>query len=109
AAGEHARAYVLGHVAELGPQLLVGECHADVDRLRDRRGVATEARAVLVEHRGLVRPGVGSDERYVPPVGVRGRDPQRHLLAAAADPDREAGAHRLRLALRALPREELAV
>ena len=40
------------------------------------------------------------DEGDVPAVGVLRRDPQRALLAAAADPDRQLGLHRLGLAAR---------
>ena len=55
-----------------------------------------------------MRPRVGRDERHVPPVGVLRDEAQRHLLAAAADPDREPGLHGFRFALRVGEREELA-
>ena len=77
---------------------------------RDRRRVAARVVAVPLEHAATLRRVVlGRDERHVPAVGVPGRDAQRHLLAAAADPERQARLHRLGLALRVGQREVLAV
>ena len=58
------------------------------DRALDLAGLATELGAPLVEHRRLRRKVRGRPER-VPGVGVLGDEPERHLLAAAPDQDRD--------------------
>src|SRR5215212_200741 len=77
--------------------------HVEVLRTRgadslDGLRVAAQLRAPLVEDTTLLRPGFGRAEA-VPLVGVLSRDPQRHLLAGAADEDRDRPVDWLRLVL----------
>ena len=64
---------------------------------RDGRGVAALGRAVLVQDRDLVAHGVRIAEQ-VAGVGVARDEPQRLLLARAADEDRDALLQRPRVA-----------
>ena len=86
-------------------------CHAkrEVQRLGDPGGVAVRVGAMPFEHPDLVPEGVGGHEGNVPAVGVARHELQRDLLAVAAEPDREPGLLRLRLAARVAELEELAV
>ena len=77
-------------------------------RAHDGVEVAADSLAVLAQHLRLVHELVEAD-LPVGRVGVLGRDAQRHLLAAAADPDRRELLDRLRVAVRAVEVEVLAV
>src|SRR5204863_9620275 len=81
----------------------------EVHRPRDRRRIATDRVAVVVEHVHLVAIRVGREERYVPTVGMTGRRAQRELLARATDPQRQPLLDGLRLAPGVMQLEELAV
>src|SRR6266851_5371661 len=73
------------------------QIEAEVHGAHDRLRVAPLRLAPPVEHRALVGPVLRTDVGPVPPVGVlRGRA-ESALLAAAADPDRDAGLERLRV------------
>ena len=63
------------------------EAHAQLDLGR----VAADLLAVAAQDLDLVSGGSGIDVGDVPHVGVAGDGPQRLLLAAAADDDREMG------------------
>src|SRR5205823_13354199 len=63
---------------------VVADQQRHVRRARDRLRVATEDAAMAVEQRALARERLGPTPD-VPVVGVTRGDPERHLLAAAAD------------------------
>src|SRR5262245_8500597 len=67
------------------------QVEAEVHRAHDRLRIPAFLVAPLVEHLALLLPVVGSDVGAVPAVGVAGGRAERALLAAAADPDRNAG------------------
>ncbi len=64
----------------------------DADRPVDLAGVAPDLAAALVEDATLGGVGVGAQDA-VPELGVLRGQAQRHLLAAAADQDRDRVAH----------------
>ena len=83
--------------------------HLGRDRLPDLVVVAADVVAVPLQDLGLVLPLVRLAAE-VRRVGVARDDPQGELLAAAADEDlRVRLLHRLRVALRAVEREVLAL
>ena len=91
-------AHPLGQLPELGDEGVIVLAQPHVDGGADLRWVAPDGAAVVGQHRTLVGDGLRRHEGHVPPVGVLGGDPQRSLLAAAPDPDRELGLDRLGLA-----------
>src|SRR5512146_2588795 len=70
------------------------EIEAEVDRAEDRLRVTSFPLAPLGEHLALPLPLRGADVRAVPAVGVLRGGAERALLAAPADPDRDAGLQR---------------
>src|SRR5690606_30857032 len=94
---------------ELGVDLglVLADDHVVVGRAGDLGEVSAHVLAVLGEDRGLVREalGVARDVRVLPPPG---HEPQRALLPAARDPQRDAaGLQGARLDDRAVDREDL--
>ena len=69
---------------------------AQVDRALDRRRITPNPLTPSFQRLCLAAGGIGVPEE-VPDVGVPGDDPQHHLLAGAADQDRDLLLHRRRI------------
>src|SRR5207244_12833639 len=92
-----------------GRALGVGaQIEAEVDGARDGFRIAAFLLAPLVDDAALVLPLLGPDVGAVPAVGPARDGAERALLAAAADPDGDAGLERLGVVRRILELEVLA-
>ena len=89
---------MLGARLEVGVDLQVVVLSIE-HRALDLLGVSADPLAPLVEDRVLLRVRLGRTEA-VPHRGVLGDEPQRHLLAAAADQDRQRRSDGRRVELR---------